>query len=51
MGPHGYIQGYNGIAVADSGNQVIIAAEAVGSGPEGNSLPRMLDSLNENMKQ
>ena len=50
MGPRGYIQGYNGIAAADSGNQVIIAAEAAGSGPEGNSLPRMLDSLNENMK-
>jgi len=50
MGPHGYIQGYNGIAAADSGNQVIIAAEAVGSGAEGNSLPKMLDSLNENMK-
>jgi hypothetical protein len=49
-GPHGYIQGYNGIAAADSGNQVIIAAEAAGSGPEGNSLPKMLDSLNENMK-
>jgi hypothetical protein len=25
--PHGYIQGYNGIAVADSKNQVIVAAE------------------------
>ena len=32
-GPHGYIQGYNGIAIADSGNQVIIAAEVIGSGP------------------
>jgi hypothetical protein len=27
-GPHGYIQGYNGIAIADSKSQVIVAAEA-----------------------
>jgi hypothetical protein len=49
-GPHGYIQGYNGIAVADSGNQVIISAEAVGSGPEAGSFTKMLDSLEENMR-
>jgi transposase len=29
--PHGYIQGYNGIATVDSGSQVIICAEAIGS--------------------
>jgi len=40
-GPHGYIQGYNGIAVADSGNQVIISAKAIGSGPESGSFPEM----------
>jgi hypothetical protein len=28
-GPHGVIQGYNGIAVADCKNQVIVAVEAV----------------------
>jgi hypothetical protein len=33
-GAHGYIQGYNGIAVADSKSQVIVAAEACGSGSE-----------------
>jgi hypothetical protein len=49
-GPHGYIQGYNGIAIADSGSQVIIAAEAIGSGSESGCLPQMLDSLKENMQ-
>jgi hypothetical protein len=50
-GPHGYIQGYNGIAVADSGSQVIVSAEAVGSGPESGSFSGMLDNLEENMKK
>jgi transposase len=49
-GAHGYIQGYNGIAVADSKKQVIIAAEAFGSGSESEHFPAMLDSLSENMK-
>jgi len=48
-GPHGYIQGYNGIAIADSGNQIIISAEAAGSSESGN-FPKMLESLEENMK-
>ncbi|MDR0877456.1 MAG: transposase [Treponema sp.] len=48
--PHGYIQGYNGIAIADSAHQVIVSAEAVGSGGEGEYLPAMLDSLKENMQ-
>jgi hypothetical protein len=49
-GPHGYIQGYNGIACADSKSQVIVAANAFGSGPEAQALPGMLDKLNDNMK-
>ena len=49
-GPHGYIQGYNGISIADSANQVIISAEAIGSGPESGSFPEMLKNLNENMQ-
>jgi hypothetical protein len=49
-GPHGYIQGYNGIAIADSGSQVIVSAEAIGSGPESGCFPQMLDSLQENME-
>jgi len=48
--PHGYIQGYNGITIADSGNQVIICAEAVGSGAESGAFPNMLDKLDGNMK-
>jgi transposase len=50
-GPHGAIQGYNGIAGADSRSQVIVAAEAFGSGPEARAFPGMLDKLNENMKR
>jgi hypothetical protein len=47
---HGYIQGYNGITIADSGNQVIVCAEAIGSGSESGCFPAMLDTLQENMK-
>jgi transposase len=50
-GPHGVIQGFNGIAIADSKNQVIVAADAFGSGPEAGTLPTMLDTLNETMKE
>jgi hypothetical protein len=42
--------GYNGIAIADSKSQVIISAQAIGSGPESGCFPNMLDSLEENMK-
>jgi hypothetical protein len=48
--PHGYIQGYNGIAIADSAHQIIVSAEAFGSGSESEHFPVMLDSLNENMR-
>jgi hypothetical protein len=48
-GPHGYIQGYNGIAVSDSGSQIIVSAEATGCSESG-IFPKMLDSLEENMK-
>jgi len=47
----GYVQGYNGVTVADAANQIIICAKAIGSGPESGSFPEMLDMLNENMKQ
>ena len=49
-GPHGYIQGYNGIAAADSGNQIIVCAQASGSSESGN-FPNMLENLEENMKE
>jgi hypothetical protein len=49
-GPHGYIQGYNGIGIADSGNQIIVAAEATGSSESGN-FTGMLKSLEKNMEK
>jgi hypothetical protein len=49
-GPHGYIQGYNGIAAADSGNQIIVSAEATGKS-ERESFPGMLDLVEESMKK
>jgi len=49
--PRGYIQGYNGIAIADSGNQIVISAEAIGSGAESGCFPEMLDRLEGTMKE
>ena len=46
----GYIQGYNGVSIADSGNQIIIAAEVTGGVAESGMLPEMLDELEESMK-
>jgi len=46
----GVIQGYNGIAVADSKNQVIIAANAYGTVAEGQYFGEMLDQTEKNMK-
>ncbi|MDR2792574.1 MAG: IS1182 family transposase, partial [Treponema sp.] len=33
-GAHGYVRGYSGIGIADGANQVLVAAEAQGSGSE-----------------
>jgi transposase len=44
-GPHGIIQGYTGIAAADSKAGVIVAAEAFGTDYEGGAFPEMLDKL------
>jgi hypothetical protein len=49
-GAKGYIQGYNGVTIADSGSQVIIAAEVTGGVAEGGMFPQMLNNLEENMK-
>jgi len=49
-GPHGVIQGYNGIAVADGENQVIIAAEAFGTGPEVETFKPLLEQTIDAMK-
>jgi hypothetical protein len=46
----GYIQGYNGVSIADSGNQIIVSAEVTGSVSESGIFPVMLDNLEENMK-
>jgi hypothetical protein len=50
-GPHGVIQGYNGIAVVDSKNQVIIAANAYGSVYEGQYFSEMLEKTEQNMSK
>ena len=47
----GYIQGYNGVAIADSGNQIIIVAEVTGTVAESGMFVEMLDRLEENMKE
>ena len=49
-GPHGVIQGYNGIAVADSKNQIIIAANAYGSVAEGQYFGQMLEKTERSMR-
>jgi hypothetical protein len=50
-GPHGVIQGYNGIAVADTKNQVIVAANAYGSVGEGQYFTEMLERTETNMRE
>ena len=47
----GYLQGYIGIAVSDSKNQVIVAAEAVGTANEGEHLPDLIDQTLDNLEK
>jgi hypothetical protein len=49
QGAHGYIPGYHGIAIGDSNSQVIVAAEAFGSGSASEHFSLMLERLNERM--
>jgi transposase len=49
-GPHGVIQGYNGLAVADSKNQVIVAANAYGTVAEGQYFKEMLNKTERSMR-
>jgi transposase len=49
-GPHGYIQGYNGLAVADNKNQVIVACDANGSVSEGQYFERMIEKTERAMR-
>ncbi len=46
---HGVIQGYNGLAVVDDRNQVIVNAEAFGQGAEADLLPGLLENTGKNM--
>jgi hypothetical protein len=46
----GYIQGYVGIVVSDSKNQIITGAQAFGSANETEHLPEMLDRNAENLE-
>jgi transposase len=50
-GPHGVIQGYNGIAVADEKNQIVVAANAYGTVAEGQFFKEMLEKTDMNMKK
>ena len=47
---HGVIQGYNGIAAVDDKRQVIVHAEAHGSGSEHQTLESMIDGLDNNLQ-
>ena len=47
---HGPIQGYNGQALVDSKHQVIVHAEAFGSGDDSDLVLPMLDGAKENMQ-
>jgi len=47
---NGVIQGYNGLAVVDAKNQIIVNAEAFGQGSEGDLLPGLIEKTKENMK-
>jgi transposase len=47
---HGVIQGYNGIAVVDEKQQIIVNAEAHGEGQEAHLLKPMLESTGEELK-
>jgi hypothetical protein len=42
-GARGYIQGYNGIAIADAKSRIIVAAGALGSGNESETFPEIMD--------
>ena len=50
IGPHGVIQGYNGLAVADSKNQVVVSANAYGSVSEGQFFGEMLEETERSLR-
>jgi len=46
---HGVLQGYNGVAAVDDQNQIVIAAEAYGQGPENNLLKPLVEQTQDNL--
>ena len=48
---NGTIQGYNGQALVDSKTQVIVHAEAFGTGQDHDLVPPMMDGAKENVKE
>jgi hypothetical protein len=50
-GPHGVIQGYDGLAVADSKNQIILAAQANGTVAEGQYFAAAPDEAAGNLRR
>lgn len=48
---HGTIQGYNGQALVDGKHQVVVHAEAFGSGQDNQHLAPMIDGAKENIKK
>jgi hypothetical protein len=51
MTSHGTIQGYNAQALVDKEHQVIMHAEAFGSGQDNQHLAPMVDGGKENLKK
>ncbi|NOY83864.1 MAG: IS1182 family transposase [Nitrospirae bacterium] len=47
---HGVVQGYNGIATADAKHQIIVGAEAQGTGSEQEQLKNMIETSLENLE-
>jgi transposase len=47
---HGVVQGFNGLAAVDDKHQVIVHAEAFGSGSEHELLKPMIEGIRENFK-
>ena len=47
---HGVLQGYTGVAAVDSQHQVVVAAEAFGTGDEHGLLEPMLDGIKDNLE-
>lgn len=49
-GPHGVIQGYSGIAAVDAKNQIVVHAQAHGSGNEQDTLIPAIQATRENLE-